>query len=67
VVTIECHLSNALDVGGGESRLVDALLDRGVTGSAIIATFAPVNSRPYLHTTPWGATQAFQYAWFRKR
>jgi SAM-dependent methyltransferase len=162
--------SCVLDVGGGESRLVDALLDRGVTciavldvahaaldrararlgdraalvnwidsdvtgewswkpvdlwhdravfhflterddrqkytarlaemvkpgGSAIIATFALdgpakcsglpvvryspdslaselgdrfalVDSRPHLHTTPWGATQAFQYSWFRKR
>ena len=161
--------SCVLDVGGGESRLVDALLDRGVTciavldvahaaldrararlgakaagvhwieadlvsewswkpvdiwhdravfhflteredrqryiarlaemvkpgGSAIIATFAPegpekcsglpvvryspdslaselgdkfalVDSRPYLHTPPWGATQAFQYSRFRK-
>jgi len=65
-------------------------------GSAIIATFAPegpekcsglpvvryspqtlaselgdqfvlVDSRRHRHTTPWGATQAFQYSRFRKR
>jgi len=162
--------SCVLDVGGGESRLVDSLLDRGVTciavldvahaaldrararlgakasrvhwieadvldewswkpvdvwhdravfhflieredreqycarlaesvkpgGAAVIATFALegpekcsglpvtryspetlaaelgdrftlVESRPYAHTTPWGALQAFQYSRFKKR
>jgi len=29
--------------------------------------FTLVESRPHLHSTPWGATQAFQYSRFRKR
>jgi hypothetical protein len=46
-------------------------------GSAIIATFALdgpekcsgllVDSRRHVHTTPWGATQAFQYSLFKRR
>jgi hypothetical protein len=29
--------------------------------------FTLVESRHHLHSTPWGATQAFQYSRFRKR
>lgn len=28
--------------------------------------FTLVESRPHLHTTPWGATQAFQYSRFKR-
>lgn len=73
-------------------RLLETLTPRG---SAIIATFAPdgpencsglpvrryspeslaaelgprfalVESRPHVHTTPWGSTQSFQYSWLRR-
>ncbi len=28
--------------------------------------FALVESRPHVHTTPWGSTQSFQYSWLRR-
>ena len=28
--------------------------------------FALIESRPHVHTTPWGATQAFQYSLFKR-
>jgi cyclopropane fatty-acyl-phospholipid synthase-like methyltransferase len=75
------------------TRLLEMLKPQGF---AIIATFAPdgpatcsglpvvryssdslaaalgdrfdlIESRPHAHTTPWGATQTFQYSRFRKR
>ncbi len=29
--------------------------------------FVPRDSRLHAHTTPWGSTQSFQYAWFSRR
>jgi SAM-dependent methyltransferase len=83
------HFLTAADDREKYKERLHATLKPG--GSAIIATFAPegpekcsglpvaryspeslvlelgngfalVDSRPHLHTTPWGATQAFQYS-----
>jgi hypothetical protein len=45
-----------LDVGGGDSRLVDVLAARGLDCLAVLD----------VHTTPWGTTQSFQYCRFRR-
>jgi hypothetical protein len=29
--------------------------------------FTLIESRPHVHTTPWGTTQAFQYSRLKKR
>ena len=60
--------SCVLDVGGGDSHLVDALAARGCSPEGLAAELGPAfslrDARAHLHTTPWGSTQSLQYSWF---
>lgn len=70
-----------VDIGGGASRLVDALLQDGYSavtvldlseralatlGETLGRSFELAETRPHEHLTPMGRVQRFQFSWFRR-
>jgi hypothetical protein len=66
--------ASIVDIGGGASRLVDALVGEGfhsVTdahsiGEVLGRSFKLIEARPYDHETPSGVIQRFQFSRFQR-
>ena len=58
------HFLTALEDRASDRTHLHETLKLG--GTAIVATFALAEAALHLHTTPWGASQSFQYSRFRR-